>query len=363
MGRIYKRAGSPYYWVRWHDSQGYLHRESSKSSDRRVATLHLSEREAAVIRQRAGVPVTHRIALADAVAEYLDAHRPPIWSEKWHRTSALWFRSRIIPALGGHDAEVSALDRRAAQRARDRWVGPGGVSPPTVNRICAVASGFFKWAIEREYAERNPFTGIKRFAEQRHNPPRLTRAQLDLFLASFRNDVVRRAATLALDTALRLSELRRINLDDVDVTRCVLRVVSSYKRGHTKTRKERVIPLTPRALAALQGGDRPFPLARLPLNIRKALATAQRVAGLPAFRWHDMRHYALTAAADAGLQGHDLTLLAGWSTMAMADRYIHPGIERMRAALCAPSVPEGGTIAAQPEHTRDTEQGPTPTKH
>ncbi len=84
MGKLYRRDRSPYWWARWQDAQGFTHRESTRTADRRVATLFLSAKEAEAIRESAGYPSAKRITLADAVAQYLDAHAPPIWSEEWH---------------------------------------------------------------------------------------------------------------------------------------------------------------------------------------------------------------------------------------------------------------------------------------
>src|SRR5512133_1496951 len=121
MGAPYRRRGSRYWWIWWRDSTGKIHCESTKSLNRRVATLKLSVRESQAIREEAGLS-PRSIALADAVGEYLDAHPPPIWSEKWHATVSYWWRARLIPDLGGPDVLVSGVDRSAVESAQGRWL-------------------------------------------------------------------------------------------------------------------------------------------------------------------------------------------------------------------------------------------------
>jgi integrase len=338
MGKLFKRRGSAYWWARWHDAQGQLHRASTRTSDRRVAQVWLAVRETQAIKEQAGL-VPRSVTLADAVGEYLDAHPPPIWSEKWHKTAAYWWRARIIPGLGGPDRPVAGIDRARAGELVAMLLR--SVQPPTCNRICAVASGFFKWAVAQRYAQENPFARHTRFAEVKRKPPPLTDADLDRFVAAIPNPMIHRAAIVALDTGLRLSEVRRIRLADVHGRE--LHVQSSYERGLTKNTRERWVLLTARAKAAIEEqGIGVF--ASLPINLRKSLHRAQLVAGLERFRWHDLRHYALTRAANAGTQAHHLRGMAGWSGDE-SGRYIHPEAEGMRAFVehvdCATSVSQG----------------------
>lgn len=366
MGKLYRRKGSPYLWAWWYDEEGQRRRESTDSSDRRVATLFLSAKEAETIRRGAGLPVARRVALATALAEYLTAHAPPIWSARWHYTIKHWARARLIPELGGPDTDVSAITRATVEAARTAWLRE--VSPQTVNRLCTAGSGFFRWATDpaRQYALENPFSRHKRFPETKVTPPPLSEFDLTAFLASVPNPVIRRAATLALDTGLRFSEVRRLRGGDAQGR--LLHVVSSYARGLTKNRRERWLVLSPRAGEAVQAqreaaGDALF--AGMPVNIRRSLHAAQKRAGLPRFRWHDLRHYALTRAAQAGVLAHDLRGMAGWVGDESA-RYIHPeaaGMQPFIEALggeCARVVPGAGAGPRIPEDSRGEAERLTP---
>lgn len=351
MGKLYKRAGSPYLWAWWYDSQGRRCRESTRTADRRVATLWLSAREAEAIRESAGVPTAKRVCLADAAAQFLDAHLPPVWSADWHYTVKHWWRSRIQPALGGPDVLVSAVTRATVEDARAAWLRE--VQPPTVNRLCAIGSGFYKWASDpdRRYALTNPFARWPKLREVKIVPPSVTEQDLARFLRALPAGIYRRGAAVALDTGMRLSEVRRVRPEDIRGD-----LVHVYK---TKNGRARWLLLTPRALDALQAHEvEPGAaiLGDLPTDTRKVIQRAQEAAGLARFTWRDLRHYALTRAARAGVLAHDLRGMAGWAGDESA-RYIHPEAEGMRPFVLAQrdrAVTKTGRSAKKRDKARDS---------
>jgi integrase len=370
VGKLYKRDRSPYWWARWQDANGETQRESTRTTDRRVAALWLSAREGEVVKASAGLPTARRVLLSQAVAEFLVAHRPPIWSEKWHHVAGLWWRSRLLPGLGP-DTVVSAITQADVEALRVRWLHGDDkiakVKPPTVNRLTACGGKFFKWAMKRGYALENPFAGHSKFAEEPAEPPTIDDELLARWLAAIAHPVLRRAATVAADTGLRRSEIERLAKKDLKSSG-LLWIASSYDRGHNKTNNARYIPLTPRALAALQDQSEVSRSALIfgPLpEYRNELRKAQEAAGLPAFRWHDLRHFALTRAANEGALGHDLKLLAGWRSLDMANRYVHGDVRRLQAVVermgeCAPSVQKQVKKQSKIKHNADTQKPVTP---
>jgi integrase len=224
----------------------------------------------------------------------------------------------------------------------------------------------WRWGESRGLARSNPWRGLRRFPEQKKGPPPLTDADLDLFCALVPNEAVRLAAIVSLETGLRVSEVRRLRWGDVRGRE--LHVVSGYARGLTKNRRERWLALTDRALEALGrakvlwGDDL---LARMPTNYRRALHAAQDAAGVGRWRWHDLRHLALTRAA-RWLRRADLRAMAGWVGDESA-RYVHEdaqGMAAMVAALdCARVVPTKTAIRGRPRRktlTGGSSNGRTP---
>jgi hypothetical protein len=97
----------------------------------------------------------------------------------------------------------------------------------------------------------------------------------------------------------------------------------------------------------------------MPVNNRKSIARARKAAGLEHVRWHDIRHYGLTRAAQAGVKPHDLRAMAGW-VGDESGRYVHPEAEGMAPLIeavdreCAPAVQHTGATLRNPEHASDT---------
>ena len=56
-------------------------------------------------------------------------------------------------------------------------------------------------------------------------------------------------------------------------------------------------------------------------------------AGLEGFRFHDLRHTAISWLAQAGVDPQRLRQIGGWSTLAMVERYSHLNIEALRGAM------------------------------
>ena len=110
------------------------------------------------------------------------------------------------------------------------------------------------------------------------------------------------ALVLAVETAMRQGELLGLLRSDIDTgKRCAW--LKTTKNGEA-----RAVPLTSRALDVLQGlpahiSGRAIPLEKPTLS--SSFATACRRAGVEDFRWHDLRHEALSRFAERG----DLSLL------------------------------------------------------
>ena len=168
------------------------------------------------------------------------------------------------------------------------------------------------------------------------------------------------AVTLALQTALRYSELRLLRWRQVDLARRYLTVGESK----TDTGRGRVIPLNDRATTTLSfwadqfpdrqpdhcvfpterygaGGDRFLPRiystdpAR-PINSwKQAWETAKKRAGVTC-RFHDLRHCCVTRMLEGGAPLAVVASILGWSsatTVRMAKRYGHIGHVAQRQAV------------------------------
>ena len=120
---------------------------------------------------------------------------------------------------------------------------------------------------------------------------------------------------------------------------------------HTKTGKPRAIPLTPqlakmlseigsgekneRVLLNSEGG----PWIQQPINFRIALEKLGYNKGITDSRekvvFHTLRHSAASLMLAAGVDVRTIMELFGWSTLAMLQRYTHPGAEAKTRAVAS----------------------------
>ena len=157
------------------------------------------------------------------------------------------------------------------------------------------------------------------------------------------------AAVLAVSTTCRSVELKNLRWADVDIFSQTVRVRrSKTEAGH------RTIPLNrdaTLALAKLQeraeafGSSSPehcvFPACENrhvdPSNPQKSWRSAWRrltkAAGFPGFRFHDLRHQAITEMSEAGASDATIMAVAGHVDRAMMEHYSHVRMAAKRDVL------------------------------
>ncbi len=164
--------------------------------------------------------------------------------------------------------------------------------------------------------------------------------------------VVRCAAILAFNTTMRSGELKRLRWRDVDLTRRSITV----RRSKTEAGR-RSIPLNARATEAILGqhhraslfgnvdpGHYVFPACqfgkidatRPQRSWRSAWQSLTREAGLHGFRFHDLRHHAITESSESSeSQVPDAVIMAiaGHVDRKMLEHYSHIRMEAKRKAL------------------------------
>jgi integrase len=171
------------------------------------------------------------------------------------------------------------------------------------------------------------------------------------------------AAILCLNTTARGCELKSLQWSDVDLFARTLTI-----RTSKTVAGERVVPLTDVAASALArlrrraeafGAVEPshyvfaafvpkftfsgkrvvdykvtgFDPARHVKSWRTAWRTLTKKAGLPGFRFHDLRHCAITQLAEGGTSDSTIMAIAGHVSRRMLERYSHVRMEAKRNAM------------------------------
>ena len=143
----------------------------------------------------------------------------------------------------------------------------------------------------------------------------------------------------ALHTGMRQGEILNLQWQDVDFARGVLMVMQS-KNGTRRT-----IPLNATVyelLAAKQAttGASRSPVFTTPLGnelqvryLVREFCEARNRAGIPDFRFHDMRHTFATRLVQRGVDLYKVQRLLGHKTSLMTQRYAHHSPESLREGV------------------------------
>ncbi|MCB2212374.1 site-specific integrase [bacterium] len=204
-----------------------------------------------------------------------------------------------------------------------------GRSPATVNRYLAAVSHVLTVARDEwELCDANPVHRVKKMKESQGRDRVLTAdEQTRLLAAAEQHPFLHTAITLALATGARRAEIWKLNWSQVDFEQrhIVLR--------QTKNDKPRILLLRGLALKQLKelyanrqsAGDFVFHTAsgNKSLDMRSAWRTALKKAKIQDFRWHDLRHTAITRMAKQGATLMELQLYSGHSSAEMVRKYAH----------------------------------------
>ena len=229
-----------------------------------------------------------------------------------------------------------------------------GLGKRSISRALSVVRSFYRFLHRNEIVEANPARAVGSPKLERHLPSYLDRTQIDLLfqMAEVRawegkfNDV-RNWAILELfySTGMRLSELRGINRQDLDL-------ISQQVKVRGKGRKERIIPVGDHAQLALRNYE-----AKRDELIRAIGATADRTAyflnsrgkrlsvrGVQAavgaflreidesagLSVHSLRHTFATHLLDAGADLRAVQELLGHASISTTQIYTHTSVERLK---------------------------------
>ena len=271
-----------------------------------------------------------------------------------------------VRGAGGWSWE--ALGRRDVRAFQAHQLA-GGAARRTLARRLSTVRGFYKWLHAEERVDANPARAVRAPRLPRTLPGYLDRTQVERLLqhAAARAEggdpaAVRSVAMVELfySSGLRLSELRGIDLDQLDL-------VTQQVKVRGKGRKERIVPLGDHAQRALRrwlpvrdallarrrvpavavaGDASPRPRARAD---RQALFVGPRGTRLSAraiqlamvglldavapgdgLSTHALRHTFATHLLDAGADLRAVQELLGHASVTTTQVYTHTSVERLK---------------------------------
>jgi len=235
------------------------------------------------------------------------------------------------------------LLRRFLSEETDR-----GLAQPSIARLASSVRSLFKWMHRERHVAANPASGMRAPKRRRTLPDPLSQAEVAKLLAAPAQDgwIAARARAIVevlYSGGLRVGEMQRLDLDDVDLGNGVMHV-----RG--KRKKERLAFLGAPARASLerylalrQVEKGPSSAKALFVNNRGARLSVrglERVvdgqlkrAGLAGRGTpHTLRHSFATHMLDAGADLRSVQELLGHADLATTQIYTHVTSKRLREA-------------------------------
>jgi integrase len=303
------------YWINT-QINGVRVRESLKTSDPKEAARLYDERRAALWNAKV-LKIKPKKTFKEACDKWL--------IERGHKKSIKDDHDKIdylLPKIGS-----TLLSELTRDQIED--VMPKDVTPSTRNRYRAFVRAVLR-ACEREWdwLERAP--ALRTEAEPKRRVAYLTREQAENLIA-FLPEKYRMPVRFALLTGLRRSNVFGLTWDKVDMQHATAVVeADEAKAGHRI-----VVPLNKAAMAVLEA----LPLPRegrvwgdVDCVWSNTWKTACIKAGVPGFRFHDLRHTWASWHAMAGTPLSVLQELGGWHSPQMVQKYAHLSPEHLAEA-------------------------------
>ena len=234
------------------------------------------------------------------------------------------------------------------------------LSGTTLSSYYAVLHGLFEAAVKDKVIATNPMKAVERPKKDTKERTALSPAELDELWERVERQPLNAqtmAVFLAIDLGLRIGEC--LWLETKDVGKSQLKVT----RSKTSAGSGRVLPMTSRLAAKC----REWEAERQRRGIADAPNFCCRPTGAELFReqfhywykrnkntfegpshFHDLRHSNLSKMARF-MSTHDLQRWAGWSSLEMAQRYVHDDYTQLEHAVsraeCWGNVGESGERA------------------
>lgn len=259
-------------------------------------------------------------------------------------------RKELTTALGKtkvNSIPITEIKRRDANALRDMLLGK--MAANSVQRNIGIVKAAVNFALkEHDLNIKNPFAGlnIKGAGASKTDRLPITEPQMAVLLPEFADNMVANALFLTLaDTGARMGEIVGLEKQDVDVASMSVRLRPNSIRGLKTKSSHRVVPLSQRAMEALQkleveGSDTSpmFPSYARPRGNDAASAMMmkrlRRRITDKKISMHSLRHRMKDQLRNTGCPEHLSLAILGHSSNSVAANYGSGySLELMREAL------------------------------
>ncbi|HDR9158107.1 TPA: site-specific integrase [Burkholderia vietnamiensis] len=288
---------------------------------------------------------SEKTTVADALDRYEREIVPTKKASTQRREGA---RIRELKANFGKYS-LAAVTPDLVSRYRDDRLARGKANN-TVHLELALLGHLFNVAIKEWHIGLifNPVANIRKPSPGEGRNRRLSESEQAKLLATVdqhSNPMLGWIVRLAIETGMRQSEILGLRRGQVDLERRVVRLTD------TKNNAARTVPLTKLAALVLQNalGNPVRPIdtdlvffgepgrdgKRRAYQFTKVWNELKKHAGLIDFRFHDLRHEAVSRLVEAGLTDQEVASISGHKSMQMLRRYTHLRAEDLVSKLDA----------------------------
>jgi len=295
--------------------------------------------------------VTFDHAVARFLAALRDQRHVSPETYRAYASDLAQFRAHLAERHGDDLPDIDALDALAVRGFVARLHTQGIAKSSTARKLSAVRS-FLKHAVREGRIETNPAAGIPTPKRPKLLPKNLTVDEVFALLDGIGDGdpaALRDRALLEFlyATGLRVGELERLDLEDVDLSGGLVRVLG-------KGNKERIVPFGGQAAMALRRWLAASEPLRRPgrdasavfLSLRGSRLTARSVRRILDRRLkeaaiaahmspHALRHTFATHMLGAGADLRAIQELLGHASLSTTQRYTHVGVEGLMAVYDA----------------------------
>jgi len=285
----------------------------------------LEARKTDIKRGEFRLPGKRKIKFEEFAEEYMEYAK--VNKRSWDRDEAIL--KHLVPHFKG--MSLSKINPKHVEEYKQNRLEQ--VKPATVNRELNLFKFMFSLAERWKYANANPVKEVK-FLQESQYVMRILNEEEIRRLIEVASDRLRPVIILALNTAMRKSEILYLRWTDIDFAGCYI-----YLKK-TKSNVMRKIPMNSIVSSSLKKMKRKNDFVFPGLgekerfsNIFYSFKQACKKAGIKDMRFHDLRHTAATLMITGGSDLVTVSQLLGHSDIKMTMRYAHPTPENKRNAV------------------------------
>ena len=325
MATIFKRPGSPFWWIGYTDgdrrkrlSSG-IHHNGAKACPKQSGVWDLVHRieERQFRRKNQLPPLVEDKSISEFVTECMGTMHG--LAPDSIKRFAYVFRQFSEWAATVNVTTVAAVDASVTIRYRDYLLtSQAGVS---VKNAFATLGRYWKDARKRNYTQiENPWSDIdiKTAPKKREG---YSAAEVELLLTMDCPEFLATATRVSLYTGARLESVMRLAWEDVSFDLNTIQFVKSKTGGYTSglapTLREYLEPI--RKQDGLVAMDR----ERTKSSYSNSWSHYARKAGVPGPCFHRLRHTFVTRMREVGVSQDVVMVLANHKSRSMSDHYTH----------------------------------------